>query len=160
MWITFISGIGHVGSSVLIGMIGIALGISLNKLEYIESLRGEIVGWMLFAFGILYTIYGIYKYIKNSHHFHLPRFLVPKKIRELQHLPTDRSERGQYKIDTLDFVLDLCFRTMRSSYSNAYFSGLRKQYLWNVYRCPDFWYCYCRNHDACCIFWTQRFFPY
>ncbi len=26
MWITFISGIGHVGSSVIIGMIGIALG--------------------------------------------------------------------------------------------------------------------------------------
>ena len=53
MWITFISGIGHVGSSILIGMIGIALGISLNKLEYLEAFRGEMVGWMLFAFGIL-----------------------------------------------------------------------------------------------------------
>ena len=42
MWITFISGIGHVGSSVLIGFIGIALGISLNKLKSFESLRGEL----------------------------------------------------------------------------------------------------------------------
>lgn len=98
MWITFISGIGHVGSSILIGMIGIALGISLNKLEFIEAYRGEIVGWMLFAFGVLYTIYGIYKYLKSSHHFHLPDFLVPKKIRGLQHLPTEDQKEDNTKL--------------------------------------------------------------
>ena len=98
MWITFISGIGHVGSSVLIGMIGIALGVSLNKLEALEAARGEIVGWMLFAFGILYTIYGLYKYIKSSHHLHLPDFLVPKKIRGLQHLPTEEQEKDNSKL--------------------------------------------------------------
>lgn len=98
MWITFLSGIGHVGSSILIGMIGIALGISLNKLEYVEAFRGEIVGWMLFAFGILYTIYGIYKYLKSSHHFHLPDFLVPKRIRGLQHLPTEEQKEDNKKL--------------------------------------------------------------
>lgn len=98
MWITFISGVGHVGSSILIGLIGIALGISLNKLEYIEAFRGEIVGWMLFAFGILYTLYGIYKYLKSSHHFHLPDFLVPKKIRDLQHLPTEEQKEDNTKL--------------------------------------------------------------
>jgi len=98
LWITFFSGIGHVGSSVLIGMFGIALGVSLNKLEYLESYRGEIVGWMLFAFGILYTIYGIYKYMKSSHHFHLPDFLVPKKIRGLQHLPTEDQKEDNTKL--------------------------------------------------------------
>ncbi|NQU52575.1 MAG: sulfite exporter TauE/SafE family protein [Bacteroidetes bacterium] len=98
MWITFISGVGHVGSSILIGMFGIALGISLNKLEYFETFRGELVGWMLFAFGILYTIYGLYKYIKSSHHFHLPRFLVPKKIRDLQHLPTEDQKVDNTKL--------------------------------------------------------------
>ncbi len=66
MWITFISGIGHVGSSVVIGMIGIALGFSLKKLQFIESFRGDIVGWMLFAFGMAYTIYGIYKYLRTA----------------------------------------------------------------------------------------------
>lgn len=98
MWITFVSGIGHVGSSVIIGIIGIALGISLNKLEYIEAFRGEIVGWMLFAFGIAYTIYGIYKYMKSSHHFHLPDFLLPKKIRGLQHLPTEDQKEDNTKL--------------------------------------------------------------
>jgi len=98
MWITFISGVGHVGSSILIGMIGIALGFSLNKLEYLESFRGELVGWMLFAFGILYTFFGIYKYLKHSHHFHLPGFLVPKKIRDLQHLPTEDQKEDNTKL--------------------------------------------------------------
>ena len=98
MWITFISGVGHVGSSILIGMIGIALGFSLNKLEYFESFRGEMVGWMLFAFGIGYTIYGLYKYLKNVDHMHLPKFLIPKKIRDLQHLPTDEREKDNTKL--------------------------------------------------------------
>lgn len=98
MWITFVSGVGHVASSVLIGMFGIALGISLNKLEYLESYRGEIVGWLLFAFGIGYTIYGIYKYIRHSHHLHLPAFLVPKKIREFQHLPTKEQKEDNTKL--------------------------------------------------------------
>jgi sulfite exporter TauE/SafE len=79
-------------------MIGIALGVSLNKLEYFEAFRGELVGWMLFAFGILYTIYGIYKYLKSSHHFHLPDFLVPKKIRGLQHLPTEDQKEDNTKL--------------------------------------------------------------
>lgn len=98
MWITFISGVGHVGGSIIIGMIGIALGISLNKLEYLESYRGEIVGWMLFAFGIGYTFYGIYKYIKNAHHFHLPNFMLPKNIRGLQHLPTEDQKEDNTKL--------------------------------------------------------------
>jgi nickel/cobalt exporter len=98
MWITFISGIGHVGSSVLIGMIGIALGISLNRLESIESFRGEIVAWMLFAFGLAYTLYGIYKYFKSSHHAHLPKFLMPKQIREMHHLPVEEKQEDNTKL--------------------------------------------------------------
>jgi len=98
MWRTFISGVGHVGSSILLGMIGIGLGISLNKLEYFESFRGELVGWLLLAFGIIYTIYGVYKYLKHSHHFHLPDFLVPKRIRDLQHLPTEDQKEDNTKL--------------------------------------------------------------
>jgi hypothetical protein len=90
MWITLISGIGHVGSSILIDTIGIALGIGLNRLESIEMFKGEIVAWMLFAFGIAYTLFGIYKYLRNSHHAHLPRLrgschcppTQPKAVRE------------------------------------------------------------------------------
>ena len=81
LWITFISGIGHVAGSVILGMLGIAMGISLSKLESIESSRGSVVGWMLIAFGVLYTLYGVYKYFKKGAHFHLPAFLRPRSIR-------------------------------------------------------------------------------
>jgi sulfite exporter TauE/SafE len=81
LWITFISGIGHVTGSVILGLVGIAMGISLGKLEAIESSRGSVVAWMLIAFGLLYTAYGAYKYYKRGAHFHLPAFLRPKSIR-------------------------------------------------------------------------------
>ena len=81
LWITFISGVGHVAGSVILGMIGIAMGISLSKLEAFEASRGSLVGWMLIAFGLLYTAYGIYKYAKRGAHMHLPAFLRPKSIR-------------------------------------------------------------------------------
>lgn len=85
MWITFIAGIGHVGGSVIIGITGIALGISLNKLTNIEAFRGNIVALLLIAFGLGYTIYGSYKFLKNGGHHHLPNFLIPKKFREIKH---------------------------------------------------------------------------
>ncbi|WP_372776505.1 sulfite exporter TauE/SafE family protein [Mangrovibacterium sp.] len=107
MWITFFSGIGHVGSSVLIGMVGIALGASLGRLESIEAFRGEIVGWLLFAFGLAYTFYGIYKYMKNAHHAHLPAFLMPKKVRRHHHLPTNEQEAKN--INLTPWILFLIF---------------------------------------------------
>ncbi len=81
LWITFISGVGHVGSSVLLGLAGIALGISLSRLESIEAGRGNLVGWMLIAFGILYSAYGLYRFLRRGAHVHLPSFLLPPSLR-------------------------------------------------------------------------------
>jgi len=61
LWITFISGIGHVGISIVFSIIGILLGFSLSKLKSIEGHRGEIVLWLLIGFGIAYMIWGIKK---------------------------------------------------------------------------------------------------
>lgn len=91
LWITFISGVGHVTGSVILGMIGIAMGISLSKLEAFEASRGSLVGWMLIAFGVLYTAYGVYKYLKRGAHMHVPAFLRPKSIRH-EHLHLDVNE--------------------------------------------------------------------
>jgi sulfite exporter TauE/SafE len=77
-WITLICGIGHVGSSVILGIVGIALGIALNKLVHIESFRGEIAAWVLIVFGFLYFLWGmwqsrknVHKHITNNPHLHL-----------------------------------------------------------------------------------------
>ncbi|MFZ4455995.1 MAG: sulfite exporter TauE/SafE family protein [Bacteroidales bacterium] len=70
LWITALCGIGHVGSSVLIGFVGIAIGVELSKLEYFESFRGHIAGWLLIGFGLLYALWGLKKAFKNKPHTH------------------------------------------------------------------------------------------
>ena len=68
--ITFLCGLGHVLSSVVLGMVGIAAGISLEWLVSTESHRGEIAAWLLTAFGLLYCIWGIRQAILNRPHTH------------------------------------------------------------------------------------------
>jgi len=69
--VTFFCGIGHVLSSVVLGFIGITAGIALEKLEFIESFRGEIAGWILIAFGFLYMVWGLKKAYRNKPHKHI-----------------------------------------------------------------------------------------
>jgi nickel/cobalt exporter len=69
-WITLLCGIGHVGSSVIIGLIGIAFGIAVSKLEFVESFRGDIAAWLLIAFGFLYFIWGMKRAYRNKPHTH------------------------------------------------------------------------------------------
>ncbi|OGX14141.1 MAG: hypothetical protein A2351_04830 [Omnitrophica bacterium RIFOXYB12_FULL_50_7] len=71
MWITFLCGVGHILSSVVLGLIGIAFGIAVGKLEFIESQRGEIAAWLLITFGLLYMVWGIQKAVQNKSHVHL-----------------------------------------------------------------------------------------
>jgi len=74
MLITFLCGVGHVSSSVVLGVIGIAIGISVSRLVSFESFRGNIAGWLFIAFGLVYLIISIrhlYRNRKHSHaHFH------------------------------------------------------------------------------------------
>lgn len=67
-WITFLCGVGHVASSVLLGIVGIALGIAVSKLEGVESFRGDLAAWALIAFGLVYFVWGLRKaWGKKSH---------------------------------------------------------------------------------------------
>ena len=67
LWITFVSGVGHVGISIVFSIIGIVLGFSLTKLKNIEGHRGEIALWLLIGFGIAYMIWGIKKARDHKH---------------------------------------------------------------------------------------------
>jgi len=110
LWITFISGVGHVTGSVILGLIGIAMGISLGKLEAIESSRGSIVAWMLIAFGVLYTAYGVYRYYRRKAHVHLPAFLRPKSIRHSDlHLANGHLEKEDDPGRMTPWILFLIF---------------------------------------------------
>ncbi len=69
--ITFLCGLGHVLSSVLLGVIGVAFGIAVIKLESLESFRGNLAAWALIAFGFVYLIWGVRKAIRNKPHEHI-----------------------------------------------------------------------------------------
>lgn len=69
--ITFLCGLGHILSSVILGCIGVILGMAVEKLEIIESTRGTIAAWLLIAFGIAYSAWGIRQAILNKPHKHI-----------------------------------------------------------------------------------------
>lgn len=68
--ITFLCGIGHVLSSIVLGFAGIALGLAVTRLQAFESARGEIAAWMLIAFGFTYTVWGVHRAIRGKPHEH------------------------------------------------------------------------------------------
>lgn len=67
LWVTFISGIGHVGVSIIFSIIGILLGFSLTKIKGVEGHRGEVALWLLIGFGLAYMIWGIKKAKEHTH---------------------------------------------------------------------------------------------
>jgi ABC-type nickel/cobalt efflux system permease component RcnA len=71
LFISFLCGLGHVLSSVMLGLVGIALGFAVLRLESIESLRGGVAAWLLIGFGFAYFIWGLRRAIKNKPHQHL-----------------------------------------------------------------------------------------
>ncbi|MDP8299437.1 MAG: sulfite exporter TauE/SafE family protein [Candidatus Tantalella remota] len=68
--ITVLCGIGHVASSVVLGLIGIAFGLAVMKLEAFEAFRGNLAAWAFIGFGFMYFIWGVRKAIKNKPHTH------------------------------------------------------------------------------------------
>jgi len=57
--ITSACGLGHIGSSVLLGGLGIAFGVAVGHLDSVESHRGPIAAWALVAFGVAYALWGL-----------------------------------------------------------------------------------------------------
>lgn len=73
MIITFFCGIGHVLSSAILGLIGIAVGVSVSRLVAVESFRGNVAAWLFIAFGLVYMIISIRNLIRKRKHSH-PHF--------------------------------------------------------------------------------------
>lgn len=71
LWVTTVCGIGHVLGSVVIGTIGIALGWAAGLLEWIESTRGAVAGWLLLGFGLAYLVWGLRRAHRSRPHEHV-----------------------------------------------------------------------------------------
>lgn len=68
--VTLLCGVGHVLGSVVLGLVGIAFGLSLTRLEAFESTRGSLAAWALIAFGLLYTAWGLRRASRRPKHAH------------------------------------------------------------------------------------------
>ena len=68
--ITFLCGLGHVLSSVVLGLIGVSMGLAVNKLTVFESSRGSVAAWLLIGFGLAYLVWGLRRAYKNKPHTH------------------------------------------------------------------------------------------
>jgi nickel/cobalt exporter len=86
-WITFLCGLGHIGSSAVLGLIGIVLGVAVHRLVAIESFRGNLAAWLLIAFGLVYFAWGLRRAIRNKPHEHV-------------HLHEDASEHNHSHVHT------------------------------------------------------------
>ncbi|HHT9118681.1 MAG TPA: sulfite exporter TauE/SafE family protein [Candidatus Hypogeohydataceae bacterium YC38] len=69
--VSFLGGLGHVGSSFLLGALGIVFGLGLAHMNKMESMRGDIAGFLLIGFGVAYALWGL-KHVRH-HHLHLDK---------------------------------------------------------------------------------------
>ncbi len=68
--LTVVCGMGHVLSSVVLGMGGVYLGWQLNRLSFLQDVRGNVSGWALLVLGLAYTAYGLRQAYLNRPHKH------------------------------------------------------------------------------------------
>jgi hypothetical protein len=69
--ITVVCGLGHVGSSVVLGFAGIAFGVAVARLTFLEAARGDVAAWLLTAFGLVYTVWGVWRARRAGAHRHI-----------------------------------------------------------------------------------------
>jgi len=109
--ITLACGIGHVGSSVVLGGLGIALGVMLSKIEGIESFRGNLAAWAFVLLGLGYMIWGIYRALRNKPHKHI-HYHTGKTTHEHEHMHEqnhDHVHKTEKIVNLTPWVLILIF---------------------------------------------------
>jgi len=70
-WVTLACGVGHVLSSLLLGVVGLALGAGLAHIAALEEVRGSVAAWGLVAFGVAYAAWGVRRAWVERHQLQL-----------------------------------------------------------------------------------------
>lgn len=69
--VTGACGLGHVGSSILLALLGVWAGKTVERLAGLEALRGQLVSWGLLIFGLTYGLWGLLRASRGKRHQHL-----------------------------------------------------------------------------------------
>lgn len=67
---TVLCGLGHVGSSVGLALLGVMLGYGLERVQFIEGFRGNLAAWAMIAFGLVYLVWGLKRAARPRPHGH------------------------------------------------------------------------------------------
>jgi ABC-type nickel/cobalt efflux system permease component RcnA len=70
MLVTAACGAAHVMGSIVLGLVGIAIGAALHRLQWIEGLRGDLAAWALTGFGLVYMAWGLKQAWRQREHSH------------------------------------------------------------------------------------------
>ncbi|MCC7382875.1 MAG: hypothetical protein IT384_13645 [Deltaproteobacteria bacterium] len=68
--ITALCGIGHVGSSVILGFLGIGLGLAIEEIGALQAARGALAVWFMIGFGLAYAAWGVVRLARERTHGH------------------------------------------------------------------------------------------
>lgn len=74
-WVSTLAGLGHVLSSLLIGVIGLWAGWAVHRMEGVEAWRGGVAIWLLIGFGAAYALWG-FKHAQHPHPHHSVQSVV------------------------------------------------------------------------------------
>ncbi len=69
--ITALCGMGHVAISILLGFVGISIGVAVDRLEWVEAIRGSLAAWALIAFGLTYATWSFVRARRKHRHDHV-----------------------------------------------------------------------------------------
>jgi len=68
--LTLLCGLGHVAASVLLGLVGVAAGLAIGRLEILEAIRGDLAAWLLVGSGLAYAAWGVRRALRRRPHSH------------------------------------------------------------------------------------------
>ena len=68
--LTGVCGLAHVGSSVVLGLLGVGLGAAVTRIEGLEASRGTLAAWVLILFGLAYAGWAMARRRRKTCHIH------------------------------------------------------------------------------------------
>jgi nickel/cobalt exporter len=112
LFVTAICGIGHVASSLLLGLLGILLGVAVGFIEHMENTRGDLAAWALIAIGLAYALWGTRQALRRRRglelHTHDGGHLHLHTHGDKPHVHDSRTGRTAFWALFLVFVLGPC----------------------------------------------------
>lgn len=110
--LTALCGLGHVMSSMVLGLIGVAAGVAVSHLEWIEGSRGGLAAWALIIFGLVYAAYSARKAWTGHAHTHVhadgeSELHTHPHTHHHEHAPEDQASISRWSLFII-FVLGPC----------------------------------------------------